>query len=265
MYLDTATPQLVARATNGIGELVLNNPERRNALTDDMMQAIPTVLAALVDEREVRVVVISGAGGRAFASGVDVTSLERLPAGSETLAEFEALYRAALVAVRELPVPVIAMIDGYCLGGGLQVALAADLRIASSASAFGIPAARLGLAYQSVGPLVDLVGGANAADILYTARRFSAHEAEQMGLVNRVVEQHELEPVVLGEVARAIADNAPLSIRAARVALREHAKPEHLRSEQAVRATVDACNNSEDLIEGKRAFRERRQPEFHGR
>ena len=263
MEIDTGTSQLIARCTDGVAELVLNNPARRNAFSRDMLARLPAVTRELTAQWSARVLVISGAGGQAFASGADISELAS--AGDPGQVPYESLYQEALRSLREMTVPVIAMIDGYCLGGGMQLALTADLRYATPGSTFGIPAARIGLGYRDAGPLAALIGPANAAEMLFTARRYSATEAARMGLVNQVFDASKLHEEVIGQVAARIAANAPLSIRAAKVSLRELAKPPGERDDEAIRQSVEDCARSCDLREGRLAFRERREPRFTGR
>jgi enoyl-CoA hydratase len=263
MNLDTGTDQLVASYAAGVAELVLNNPARRNAFSRDMLTHLPAVVDELTGRWSARVLVISGAGGKAFASGADVSELQ--PAGDPAMASYESLYRDALRHIRELAIPVIAMIDGYCLGGGMQLALTADVRYATPRSTFGIPAARIGLGYRETEPLAILIGTANAAEMLFTARHYPAADAARIGLVNQLFEVGQLRTEVVGHIAAQIAANAPLSIRAAKLSLRELSKPAGERDHEAVRRAVDDCVRSQDLLEGRQAFRERREPRFTGR
>lgn len=263
MEVGTGTSQLVARCADGVAELVLNNPARRNAFSREMLTHLPAVVGELAGQGSARVLVISGAGGQAFASGADIS--EAASAAGPGQAPYDSLYREALRLMRSLTIPVIAMIDGYCLGGGVQLALTADLRYATPGSTFGIPAARIGLGYREAGPLTSLIGAANAAEMLFTARRYPAADALRMGLVNQLFDADRLRAEVVGQVAARIAANAPLSVRAAKLSLRELAKPPGERDDEAVRQAIDDCAGSRDLAEGRTAFRERREPRFTGR
>jgi enoyl-CoA hydratase/carnithine racemase len=247
---------------DGIGWLVYDNPERHNAVSRSMLDALPAALAALVADDAVRVIVLRGAGERAFISGADIGELGATTARPEAGAVDEGFGAAELSAC---PKPVVAMIHGYCFGGGVLTALCADLRIAADDAVFSIPAARLGVAYPmaAVAMLDRLVGPANTAEILMTARRYGAAEAAAMGLVNRVVPKAELETHVR-ELATQLAANAPLTIRAAKVALREVAKAPADRDAAAWQHALEACFASEDFTEGRRAFAERRPPRFTG-
>jgi enoyl-CoA hydratase len=263
MEVGTGTSQLIASCADGVAELVLNNPARRNAFSREMLTHLPSVVDQLAGQWSARVLVISGAGGQAFASGADIS--EVASAGDPGQTSYESLYHEALGRLRELTMPVIAMIDGYCLGGGMQLALTADLRYATPGSTFGIPAARIGLGYRDTGSLAALIGSANAGEMLFTARRYSAADAARMGLVNQLFDAPQLRAQVVGQVAAQIAVNAPLSIRAAKLSLRELAKPPGERDDEAVGRAVDDCASSQDLAEGRLAFRERREPRFTGR
>jgi enoyl-CoA hydratase len=209
------------------------------------------------------VVVLRGAGGRAFAAGVDITDFAD-SAGRPVVAAFEAEYAAMLDRVRRYDGVTIAMIEGVCAGGGLELALACDLRFAAEGSSFAIPAARLGLGYVDVELLVAAIGASRAAEMLFTARSFDVGELTTSGLVNRVLPSSQLAEVV-DETAAAIARNAPLALTASKLALRTSADGRVIRDDPAVRAAVAACYASEDFAEGQRAFLEKRAPRFTGR
>lgn len=228
-----------------------------------MVRALPQVLDRLGADPEVRVVVLRGAGGRAFAAGVDITDFSDSQ-GQSAVAIFEAEYAAMLDRVRQFGRAAIAMIEGACVGGGVELALACDLRFAAEGSGFSIPAARLGLGYVDVEPLVAAIGPARAADMLFTGRRFDVSELAASALVNRIVPAPELEATVY-DCAAAIARNAPLAIAASKVALRTLARGRAVRDDPAVRAAVEACFASGDFAEGQRAFLEKRPPQFTGR
>ena len=263
MRLDT--DKMIARTDGKIGWMIFNNPARRNAMSLEMWQAIGTILEAFQRDDGIRVVVMAGAGDKAFVSGADISEFESKrdsAAAAETYARVSAEARAWLAGLDK---PLIAMIRGYCIGGGLGTALAADLRIASDDATFAIPAARLGLGYGFAGikTLVDLVGPSVASDIFFTARRFDAAEALRVGLVNQVVAVDELEATVRA-TAEAIANNAPLTILAAKRAVAEVLKDPAKRDVDAVEAMVRACFDSADYAEGRRAFMEKRPPKFEG-
>jgi len=253
-------PGLRVEIGAGVASLVFDRPERRNALTIAMSDAIVAALDRCADDDDVRVVTLRGAGGAAFMSGADIDEQ-----GAEPDAFREAAH-AMLAALAAFEKPMIAVIDGYCLGGGLSVALQADLRIAGATATFGVPAARLGIGYpwNSVGPLVSVVGVGAAADLLFTGRRIDAAEAARLGIVQQVHPVEELTDAARG-LAEQIAANAPLSLRAAKAAI-ALARPKPTADELAALAAILArCEASADYQEGQAAFRERRPPEFRGR
>jgi enoyl-CoA hydratase len=262
---ETGTDQLLVEVADSVATVTFNNPARRNALTVQMRAALPGVLTALNADGDVRVVVATGAGEAAFMSGADISEFAAQRTAPADRAAFDRGQAALAEAWATLDKPVIAMIRGYCLGGGLLTALQADIRIASDDSQFGIPAARLGLGYafSGVTGLITLVGPAKAAEILFSARRFSAAEALQMGLVNQVVPGDALHETVHG-LASAIAGNAPLTVAAVKAAIREASRPAPERDLARVNAMVEACFRSADYLEGQRAFAEKRPPTFTG-
>jgi enoyl-CoA hydratase len=261
----TGTDMLLIDVDADIATLTFNNPLKRNALSAEMRLALPAALAALQADDRVRVVVITGAGEQAFVSGADISEFAEQRTSAAARTEFDASMAAIGRGWASLDKPVIAMIRGFCIGGGLLTALQADIRIAAEDSQFGIPAARLGLGYGfgGVTALVNLVGPARTAEILFSARRFSAAEALQMGLVNRLAAGPFLKREVL-DLAADIAGNAPLTVAAAKAAIREAGKPAEGRDLARVAAMVEACFASQDYLEGQRAFAEKRPPRFTG-
>ncbi len=256
----------LSRKEDGIGWMTFNNPERYNALSIEMRHAVIKVLTDFRDDDDIRVVVISGAGGKAFVSGADISQFEKQRATPEQQAEYSALTRRMDEALTGLGKPLIAMIRGFCLGGGLGVALNADIRIASSDSRFGIPAARLsiGYPYPSIRKLMTLIGPACAKEMLFTAKRYPADVALRMGLINDVVEPDELEETVR-EMAKTIGANAPLTIRAAKTIVEELLKNEDDHDLDLCAEVARRCMESEDYVEGRRAFMEKRRPQFTGK
>jgi enoyl-CoA hydratase/carnithine racemase len=246
------------RRTDGIGTLTLSNPARLNALSPLMLERIADALDDWHAGSDVRAVVIRGAHG-AFSAGADLSAL----GGSTPAAfgRFDELFHRACRAVREFPAPVIAQIEGHCLGGGLSLALEADVRLAARTSRFGIPAARIGIAYVDVGPLVRAVGYGAAATILFAGDTIDGDEAERIGLVTRAVDEADLVDQV-GSLARRIAANAPLSVRASKAALRDLVRRADV--SPIVVALAEQCRTSGDLSEGLAAFSERRTPVFRG-
>ncbi len=263
--LNLATDKMLASVENGVGTMTYNHPERRNAFNHEMRLAIIEILSKFARDPDVRVIVVTGAGGKAFVSGADISEFDTTRSTPEQIEEYHEVSRRAATVWALVEKPIIAMIRGYCLGGGLSVALNADIRIATEGSQFGIPAARLGRGFGFAGTkqLVDLVGPASAAEILYTCDRFSASDALHMGLVNRVVADDALERTV-HDMAATIAGNAPLTLRSLAVNLSESVKDPAERDDAKMTELFDACMASEDFLEGQRAFKEKRDPVFQG-
>jgi enoyl-CoA hydratase/carnithine racemase len=259
------TEKLIARKDGALGWIVFNNPDRHNATSYEMWQSLPRILEAYVKDPEVRVIVLRGAGEKAFSAGADISQFKEKRSGAAA-AEYNAAADAANLALRQCAKPTLAMIRGYCIGGGTAVAVGCDIRIAADDARFGVPAARLGLGYRFDGikRLASIVGPARTAEIFFTARQFTAQEALQMGLVNRVVAAAELERFV-EDTARTISGNAPLTLAAVKRALIELQKDPAERDLALCQSMVDACFASEDYREGQTAFMEKRKPQFRGR
>ena len=260
------TDRMIARKEGAIAWMIFNNPRRRNALSVEMLEAIPRILADFAEDDAVRVVVMAGAGERAFVSGADISEFEERRSSPQAIEKYDHITAQAAAAYAALGKPLIAMIRDACIGGGLLTAMRADLRVASDDAQFGVPAARLGLGYgfASVKALVDLVGPAHTREILLTGERFSAAHALRIGLINRVVPAADLEGAVR-DLASAIADNAPLTIKLIRVAVDEALKESGERDYAVIDRLVADCFASDDYSEGRRAFLEKRTPVFRGR
>ncbi|TWG98580.1 enoyl-CoA hydratase/carnithine racemase [Nocardioides sp. J9] len=245
----------------GVATLVLSNPARRNAITGRMRRAIEQLLEEWEEDSTVRVVVASGEGGRSFCSGLDLA--EEASREHRDLAQD---LRRFWGAWQRFTKPVIARIEGHCIGGGVLTALHADLRYCSQESIFSIPAARLGLpfGFDSAQPVVEAIGRARATELVLTARSFDAQDALRLGLVSQVVPAEELASVV-DQLAADIAENAPLTVRAAKAGIREAARDAGDRDLAAVDRFVAAARSSQDLLEGRAARRERRAPRFEGK
>jgi enoyl-CoA hydratase len=246
--------------------LRFNNPAKHNALSVDMWEAVPALLAQAEADDRVRMVVFSGEGEKAFVSGADISQFEDQRAAKEAVKRYEQLAEAALMGIHDFGKPTVAMIRGYCIGGGVNVAISCDIRIASPDSVFAIPATRLGLGYRfsALKNLVDLVGPGHAKDIFFTARRLDAAEALRIGLVNRVSEAGRLE-ALLEEYTGAITTGAPLTIKAGKRIMREVLKPDAAIDMAMCRQLILDCFESEDYAEGRKAFMEKRKPVFRGK
>ena len=247
-----------------IGWLTFDNPARRNAMTLAMWAGVTEALAGFAEDEAIRVVVMKGAGEEAFVSGADISEFEKERSDAAAQARYGEISERAWESLARFEKPLVAMIRGWCMGGGMAVAMKADIRIASADSRFGIPAARLGLAYSGgpVRDLVNLVGPSEAKAILFTAKRMDAPEAVRLGLINEVTTVDDLEARTR-ELAAVIADNAPLTIRAAKEAVDQIAqdRADPLR----MAAFASECFDSADYAEGRAAFLAKRRPQFTGR
>jgi enoyl-CoA hydratase/carnithine racemase len=264
--MQTLTEKLVAKKENGVGWITFNNPARHNAVSLDMWQALPLVLDDYAKDTEIRVVILTGAGEKAFVAGADISQFKEKRSSPEGVKEYNAAADDASKALQSFPKPTIAMIRGYCIGGGTAIAVGCDIRIAADDARFGVPAGKLGLGYRFTGikRLADVVGPAFAAEIFFTARQFSAQEALAMNLINRLVPAAELEKYTL-DYAGTIAGNAPLTIAAVKRSILEYVKDPADRNLALCQKMVDACYASEDYKEGQTAFMEKRKPVFKGR
>lgn len=264
MNIPLSTENMRAEVDGPIGWMIFNKPARRNAVSLDMWDAIPVILDHFERDPAVRVVVLKGAGEQAFVSGADISQFETMRSSRESNAAYD---RASEEASRRLvgcSKPTIAMIRGFCIGGGVAIAIGCDIRIAGEGARFGIPAARLGLGYAAPGvkKLMELVGPSFTKEIFFTARHFSAAEAREMGLVNRVVADGALEDYTR-QYCATIGDNAPMTMHALKRTVGELVRGEKA-DLAASEALVQACFDSQDYIEGRRAFMEKRRPVFRG-
>jgi enoyl-CoA hydratase len=261
-----ADGKLLQSVGEGIAILTINNPERLNAISVEVATGLGEALTALRDDPAVHVLILTGGGEKAFISGGDISQFDKTRPNAEVAAKSAEKFRERQALLANFPKPTISAIRGYCLGGGLGTALNTDIRIAARGSRFGIPAARLGIAYgfDGLSRLVALVGPSRARLILYTGMRFSAEEALSFGLIDRLVAVEDLWPATLA-IARQIAQNAPLAIAAAKLTIGEILKDHHQRDMQAIADIGTRCMDSADFREGRRAFMEKRIPKFAGR
>lgn len=265
MKLELSTPKMLAAVEDGVGWITINQPDKRNAMSLAMWQGLGEAAEAMQAMDAVRVVVLRGAGGQAFAAGADISEFEQHRADAAQKQRYAAIAARAHRGLAALDKPLIAMVQGWCIGGGLALALAADLRFASADARFGIPAARLGLGYEYEGlaALARLVGPSAAKDLLFSARQLAADEALRLGLVNQLLPAAALEDAVRAYAAR-VAANAPLTVRAAKAAVRLFERYSAA-DDAEVAAAVDRCFDSADYAEGRRAFMDKRTPHFQGR
>ena len=249
-----------------VGWIVFNQPAKRNAINNEMWRGIPAAMKQFDADPQVRCVAFRGAGSDAFSAGADISEFEQIRAQKASVDAYDDLLDQVLHAIQDSRKPSLAMIYGYCLGGGLEVALACDLRYCGRSAQFGIPAAKLSLAYNVEGHkrLLETVGHAHAREIMFLGRRYSADEALHMGLVNAVVADADLESHT-AKVLDSLSENAPLSIANSKTIIEEYAKAEGAPDPAAMRASIERCAKSADYQEGRRAFMEKRKPAFKGK
>jgi enoyl-CoA hydratase len=261
-----ADGKILQSVNEGVGVITFNNPAKRNAMSLDMWEGLGSALIELRDNPDVRVVIMVGAGDKAFVSGADISQFEKTRHNAAASEEYSKRSEAQRALLANYPKPTIVCIRGFCLGGGMQVAMLADIRFASDNSQFGIPAAKLGIAYGYDGlkHLVSLVGPSWARLIMYTGMKIDSAEAVRIGLVDRVLPDAELWDATM-EIARTISGNAPLAIKAAKLTIAQVLKDESRRDMDAIKQVGIDCMDSEDFREGRTAFMEKRKPRFKGR
>ena len=263
---ESPTEKLKAWVDGAVLHLSFNNPAKHNAISVEMWEAVPLLLDQAEKDDAIRMVVFSGQGPKAFASGADISQFEDMRAAREAVKKYEHMAENALMGLYRFGKPVVAAIHGYCLGGGVNMAISCDIRIARSDAVFSIPATRLGLGYRfsALKNLVDLVGPGAAQDLFFTARRIDAGEAKAIGLVSRVAPPDQFD-ALLAEYTSAITTGAPLTIKAGKRIIREVLRPDaHIDMDLCQRLIKD-CFESEDYAEGRKAFMEKRKPSFKGK
>lgn len=262
---DGQNPPIYVRTEGPVGFLILDRPERKNALSLQMWEAIPALLGELAANRDLRVIILLGARDLPFCSGADISEFETVRASSEGARAYEEANTRAFEAIGACALPTIAMIRSFCIGGGMGIAAACDLRLASTSAEFGIPPGKLGLAYppQAIRYIVAAIGAPAAKDLLFTARRVKADEAEKLGLINRLFAEDALESETL-KLAATIAENAPLSLKAGKLAINHAAGYAHASDLKSVTEAAERCFDSADYREGRTAFLEKRKAKFRG-
>ena len=258
--------QILVQRDGYVARVIINRPERRNAISLAAWQSLAAAFDNLDADPEVRVVVLTGAGDRAFCAGNDISEFAEKRSTPEQFAVYDGVVEHTYDVIRSIEKPIVARVRGFAVGGGFELMQLCDLQIAGAGARFAMTPARLGLGYklEDVQLLVDRIGPRAAREMLFTGRLFDAEEAERMGLVTRVVPDEDLDAAV-DACAAEITANAPLSIRAVKVAIGEALKPPADRDRARCDDLAAACNRSEDYREGQRAFAERRPPEFRGR
>lgn len=264
--MEDLSSHIVTEVREGIGYFLIDRAEKRNAMALSMWKRMGDVFESWAGDEAVRVVVVRGAGDKCFCAGNDISEFDTLRADAQGAANYEAITTRAYTALKQFPKPVIARVAGVCVGGGLELAQLCDLQVAASDATFGVTPARLGLGYKlaDVMLLTDTVAAKYAKEMLFTGDLFPANVAKEWGLINRMVSLESLDAEV-AQLAERIAQNAPLSVRAAKVIVGEAIKESSLRDVDACQRLVDACHNSQDYQEGRRAFAEKRAPEFKGK
>ena len=257
---------LLVEKKGAIGWIVFNQPAKRNAINGEMWRGIAPAMRQFDADAEVRAVAFRGAGNEAFSAGADISEFQKIRAERQSVSQYDGLLDEVLHAIQDSRKPSLAMIHGFCMGGGLEVALACDLRYCARSAQFGIPAAKLGLAYNVEGHkrLVETVGHARAREIMFLGRRYSAEEGFAMGLVNQVFHDGELESEV-GRIIAQLCENAPLSIANSKTIIEEYVKAAGAPDEANMTAAIERCAKSGDYQEGRRAFMEKRKPAFKGK
>jgi enoyl-CoA hydratase/carnithine racemase len=265
---ETATTEKLLLQKDGpIGWITFNQPEKRNAVSQEMWRAMPEYVADLSSDPAIRVVILRGAGEAAFVAGADISQFKDRRRNAADEEEYRRISGAGSESLARLGKPLVAMIHGFCIGGGVSIAITCDLRIAADDARFGIPAARLGLGYHYKGmeKLMSLIGPAYTKELFFTARTdFTAQDALRMGLVNQVVPKADLERFTR-DYALTMSRNAPLTLRSAKASVEQLLRPEDRRDYALLDKLIKDCFDSQDYQEGVKAFSEKRRPQFQGR
>jgi enoyl-CoA hydratase/carnithine racemase len=260
-----AQAKILTRRLGPVGEIILNNPARHNAISLEMWERLAEALAEAAADGGVRALIVMGAGDKAFAADADIMPFAGGGGDLEAIRHYNSLADTVSEALYTFPKPTIAKIHGACVGGGLNLAVCCDIRVAAADAAFSVPAARLGVGcgFAGVRRLAEVVGLPMAMELFFTARRVPSEEALRIGLVNRVVPANEVDDVV-AQTARIICENAPLTIAGIKAIARELGKPAGARDLAKLEGLVEACFTSRDFTEARRAYMERRKPDFSG-
>lgn len=258
-------PSVRYEAANGVATLTIDQQPKMNAMTFDMWQSVPALIRRAEDDRSVRVIVVTGAGDKAFCAGADISQFGEKRTGEDGVRAYDKAVAAGMAAIHDAAKPTVAVIRGICFGGGCALALTCDLRFATSDSRFRVPAARLGLGYgfSNVRMMIGKLGVGPVADILISARILDAAEGERLGVVNRTWPRETFEAEI-GTYLATVAANAPLTLAAIKRSLVELSRPEAEQNPAAVDALIALCFDSADYKEGQKAFLEKRLPVFRG-
>jgi enoyl-CoA hydratase len=259
------TEKMLSRVKDGVGYITFNNPEKHNAVSIEMWDALEQILDGFRSSQDIRAIVLSGAGGKAFVSGADISKFDKERSSKEAVLSYNKRTQKVYENLETFPKPTIAMIDGYCIGGGLNLAVCCDIRICSEKSKFAMPAAKLSLGYpfSSIKRLFDVMGPGMAKHFMFTAEKISASEALACGLVQKLVSEDSIDSYVK-DYALNIANNAPLTIKAMKQIGIEISKNSDERDLLLCEKLASACFDSEDYKEGRKAFMEKRKPNFQG-